>query len=262
MNEKALSREFHRVADAVTVPDDLFPSDLAVRHSHTRRRQRWLGAAAAAALLLVFLITPLGARTVTAAGELIMQYTVRLIRTEMPAESLPYIDAGSVQPGQTVVKDTPGSPKQVAEGLLLSQLEAGWPLPTYRAPGPDARVVRVTTYQQNQTLDTGVTVSWRDSGGALHYTLHRRTEPFAATDLERLRSGEMDAVTVYTNDRKARVEQKSVVLKGQPATATRVGQNWSLYWWYEYGGGSIAGNVDLDELVKIAESLPTLNPAP
>lgn len=258
MNEKALSQELHRVADAVPVPDDLIPADLASRRPRANSRPRWLGAAVAAAVLLVFLATPLGARVVTAAGELIMQYTVKLVRTEQPAQAVPYIDAGSVLPGQTVTKELPNAMRQVAEGFHLRELEPGWPLPAYRAPGPDARVVRVSTYREEKLQTTGINISWQDGGKTLFYSLTRRVEPLSEAALEQLRSSKGGQVLYYTNDQKARVEQKSVVLKGQPALATKVGPNWSLYWYSEDLGGSISGNVELDDLVKIAESLPDL----
>lgn len=255
MTEQELSREMHRVADAVRIPDDLFPSGLLTRRP--RRRPGWLVAAAVAAAVTLFAMTPLGARAVRAATEIIMEYTVRLVRTELPSESVPYLDAGSVQVGETITRDVPGAPKQVATGMLLKDVPPGWPLPASMAPGPDARAVLMDTYKPgtDTLIQHSLHVWWEVGDGRLYYSIHRRTEPMSADELAQLQKPEL---TVYTNDHGIRVEQQDVILKGQPTWATKVGPNWSLYWWHEMGGGSVSGNVPLADLLKVAESLPSL----
>lgn len=47
-------------------------------------------------------------------------------------------------------------------------------------------------------------------------------------------------------------------MKGQPVMATNVEGLWLIEWRDQGGTGSIQGNVELEELLKVAESMPGL----
>ncbi|HWI62555.1 MAG TPA: hypothetical protein VNT75_11990 [Symbiobacteriaceae bacterium] len=251
MNENELTHELHRVANAVPVPDDLYSPELLTRRPKARTRSRWLVAAAAAAALVAFLVTPLGARAVTAASQLIMQYTVKVIKVDKESSPVVSPDTRFIQPGQTLVNEKPGFYKVVATCFLLKELEEKIPLPAYKGPGPEAKVIREIGYkpQSDIAFYTSLSVQWPVDGHTLWYWQVRQESP---------RPAKPETIKVYTYSEVPRVEEKAVTLKGQAATAHKVGKTWSLMWWHEKGGGSIAGDIELDELLKIAESLPEL----
>ncbi|HYF95867.1 MAG TPA: hypothetical protein VD969_26920 [Symbiobacteriaceae bacterium] len=258
MDEKVLTGELHRVAGALPVPAGLFPDGLLARRP--RRRPAWIVAAASAAALTIFLLTPPGGRAIGAASEFFMQFSAKLIKTDKPPESEPYIDTRNLKPGDTIVRDVSAAPKQVATGLRLADLDPAVPLPTYRGPGPDAQVKRIETYRKGtDVLElTTISISWYDQGDYLHLSLVHFTEPLPADLLKRYRSGDLNVVTFYSNDPRDNVEHKAVQFKGQPATAIKVGPLWAVFWVHESGGGSLHGNIELEELLKVAESMPSL----
>lgn len=263
MVERALEQEFHRVADRVAVPTDLFPSDLMAR----QRRRGWRTATVAvAAALTLFLFTAAMGPRLVAAGKYLWHYAVAVIFDEAPSSRLPFLDVGAVQVGQQVSHEALGGLKQVAVGMTLGDLQAAdptWPLPTYLAPGAMDRVVLLATSgPDGERLAEGMTADWEVTLGAeryrIIYSLTRRTQPMTSEELERVRSSSNPPVTVYSNDAKLRVEQQTVKVKGQEATAVQVNGRWSLHWWHAGGGGTLSSNLGLAELIRVADSLEGL----
>jgi hypothetical protein len=265
MNEQLLSHELHRVLDASPVPADLFPPGLTARRI-SKRRSRWLAVASAAAALLIFSLTPLSGNIVDAASEFVMQHTIKWVITDDTKLPAPYVDTTNFQPGQSVTKEEQGAfPRRVFTGIRLSELkqsEPDWPLPAYLPPTDEARVIKFEQYKlghPDQLELRGFSVNWTTEKGSLHYDIARRIEPMAQKELERIRSGKVSPTTIFTNDHAVKTEQKQVTLKGQSAIATSLKPNWFLFWAHEYGTGSLMGtDMPLDELLKVAESLPSL----
>ncbi|MDB4898063.1 MAG: hypothetical protein JWN15_4325 [Firmicutes bacterium] len=265
MNEQILSHELHRVLDASPVPADLFPPGLTARRT-SKRRSRWLVVAAAAVALVIFSLTPVGGNIVDAAGEFLMQHTIRLVITDDTKLPAPFVDITNFQPGQSVTTEEQGAfPRRVYTGIRLSDLkqsEPDLPLPAYLPPTDEARVIKVEQYKlghPDQLELRGFGVSWKTEKGSLHYDIDRRIEPMAQKELERIRSGKVSPITIFTNDHAAKMERKQVTLKGQSAMATYLRPDWILFWAHDYGTGSLMGtDMPLDELLKVAESLPSL----
>ncbi len=262
MNEEILSRELHRVADAAPVPTDLFPPDLLARRARSRR-SRWIAVTATAAAMLLFSISPLGARALSAVGEVFMNLKVILVQGEPPGELArgPGTDISSIQAGETKVLELEEG-RQIYTALTVEELlekRPDFPLPTYLPPGPDAHVVQSETFRQDSEapLFSGINMTWDSDYRQIDYSLYWRTEPLAAEDLQALLSRERIGVTVYATGRE-RLQQQEVTVNGMKATAVGVGYTWSLYWVHEYGGGSLSGNLPLETLIKVAESIPSL----
>lgn len=262
MLEKTLTQEMHRVADAAPVPADLFPRSLKAARRRAPRRLVMAVAAAAAALVL-FAATPLGGRVMATVGQYIMHYTVQVIHSESPETELPFLRADTIGPGQTVVKEptVPGHPRQVGTGMTLAELQQAdpsMPLPTYLAPGADTRIVKLENFRPDSgdLYQRGYTLWWSVPGAdrphMVSYSLWRNMGE------GQLPQAGQPALTFYTTEQGARAGQKVVTIKGQEATATKVGKQWNLMWYNKQVGGFLTSTLPLEELLKVAESLPSL----
>lgn len=262
MLDKLLTQELHRVADAAPVPADLFPPSL--RSARRRAPRRWVMAvAAAAAALVLFGVTPIGSRVLATAGKVVMNAAVRLVYSEDPGTALPYLRTDTIAPGQTAVMEQPGLPRQVGTGYTLGglrQTALDWPLPAYLAPPDEAQVVLGETFQP----DTGalwmrsIYVKWTVTAGERpHVVTYSLTRVVGDHSLPIPGDGK-PAVTMVTNDRDARLVERDVIVKGEPATAIKVANVWHLFWYNSRVGGSLMSTLPLEELVKVAESLPSL----
>jgi hypothetical protein len=67
-------------------------------------------------------------------------------------------------------------------------------------------------------------------------------------------------MTVFTPP--AQTMTRAITVNGQEATAvsTDGGKTWSIYWHTAAAQGFVGGRLPLDELVKVAESMPIVKP--
>jgi hypothetical protein len=254
MLESHLTDELRRVADAVPVPDDLLPAaglKRAVAH-----RRPWTMVAVAAAALLALGFSPLGQNALAAVTHWVMTYRVAVNPGAIPD---PVVDVLTIQYGQTVEEKKDGV-REVHRGVSVADL-AGWPLPVYLGPDPEARAVLTETYREKDgtLLFTTLTLNWQvfmdGASKNLSYGMSRGWIP--AGRLEEVRSGARPGVEIYGVE-ESQVKQQTVSIRGHEATATQVGPTWMLHWWHEGGGGHLVGNVPLEVLLKVAESMPRL----
>jgi hypothetical protein len=252
MNEQALSQELHRVADAAPVPADLFPTGLLARPVTRTRRSGWTIAAAVAAVLLLFALTPPGRGLVSAAGELIMRVTVRRYKpdpTDMSAKPLTW----PKEIGHSTDRTLNGV-KEVMTRLHIRDWPAEWPLPTYNPPDEAAQVYRTQRLraETGELLWTSMRVHWvaaADTKKTLQLSVSRWYGPV---------SRKQPAEIPFMVEKGIKVETVTVKVKGQPATAVHIGESWSIHWGNQTNSGSLSGNVGLEELLKVAESMPDL----
>ncbi len=261
MNEEILSRELHRVADAAPVPTDLFPPDLLARRARSRR-SRWIAVTATAAAMLLFSISPLGARALSAVGEVFMKMKVDLVRVEPSAESA-LGNQWSPEVGETIQAESIDGVRMEVTGLSFTDLlakEPDFPLPTHLPPSADAKVTQTDTFVPgSESVDSRtIGISWRTGGNELFLYLSRRTTPLSPEQIHELAAEIRPGVKIITADPEAEVEQQEVTVNGMTATAVRHGEMWSLFWIGEMEGGSIQGNLPLETLIKVAESIPSL----
>ncbi|MDF2627700.1 MAG: hypothetical protein K0R39_1531 [Symbiobacteriaceae bacterium] len=250
MNEQALSQELHRVADAAPVPADLFLpgllEGLGARPALRRRRSGWLVAAAvAAAVLLIFLVTPPGNRLVSAAGDLVLRITVKREGTDVPKQDYAPL-RWPLAIGESTDQVVNGR-KMVLTRMHRQDWPADLPLPALNPPGDLATIYRQQGFDAStgKLLFTTWEIHW--DGFQLSYRRYPKPRP-----PETMGGGYL---VVPAN---SEVQEETVTLKGQPATAVRAGELWLIQWQHADGAGLISGRVDLDILVKVAESLPEL----
>jgi hypothetical protein len=252
MNEQALSQELHRVADAAPVPADLFPTGLLARPVTRTRRPGWTIVAAVAAVLLLFALTPPGRGLVNAAGELIMRVTVRRYKpdpTDMSARPLTW----PTEIGHSTDRTLNGV-KEVMTRLHLRDWPADWPLPTHNPPDEAAQVYRTQRLraETGEVISVSMRIRWVDAVDHkkfLELQMYRDYGPRPKR--------QPPAIPILVPEGQ-KVTTVSVKVKGQTATAVGIGESWSIQWNNQDGSGSLFGNVELEELLKVAESLPEL----
>lgn len=256
MNEQALSQELHRVADATPVPADLFPAGLLDRPVNRtvirRRRPFWMIAAAVAAVLLLFALTPPGRGLVSAATELVMRVTVRRHKPDPTAfSSRPLTWPKEI--GHSTDRTLDGV-KEVMTRLHFRDWPADWPLPTYNPPDEIAQVYRTQKFQAEtgELMSTTMLLLWAD---AVDNTKRFQLSVFRST--RPLPTNQSAAIPLMV-EKDIKVETVTVKVKGQPATAVHIGESWSVLWSRQTGSGSLSGNVELEELLNVAESMPDL----
>lgn len=254
MLERQLTDELHRVADAVPVPDDLFPAALKLKRAGARRRP-WALVAAAAVALVVLGFTPLGQKAVVATTEWVMTYTVKVYRGVAPHRS---VDVRAIPVGETVEEQVDRI-RRVHRGMAVADL-TDWPLPTYLGPDPSDKAVVTEDYREDGTLiATHLTMDWQVAELGAHKMIGWNVSRGSIPEQQRedIRSGKEPGVTIY-GAKDLTVTQQTVTFKGHEATATLANTTWMLDWWHEGGSGHLYGNIPLEELLKVAESLPTV----
>ena len=254
MLEHYLTNELHRVADAVPVPADLFPAALRLKRAGARRRPWALVAAAAVALVLLG-FTPLGQKAVVATTEWVMTHKVKVMTGAPPHDT----DLRAIQIGETV-EEKGRVAREVHRGVAVADLD-GWPLPTYLGPDPAGKAVLTQVYllEDDNLFSTGLMLDWPVPQLGEHASIayHLTRGGISPRQLEEIRSGKLNVVELY-GLKASQVKQQTVRLKGHEATATLAGTTWMLDWWHEGGSGHLSGNIPLEELLKVAESLPSL----
>jgi hypothetical protein len=254
MLERELTNELHRVANAAPVPDDLFPA--ATRLQRGGAHRSWAIAVAAAVALVAFGFSPLGQKVVDATTQWVMTYTVNVHWGQAPSGG---VDQRTIQIGQTVEEKHKSGSREVHRGVAVADL-TGWSLPTYLAPDPAGTAVLTELYVPNQdeVWATHLMVYYEVPGfdqGFINYQQSRGG--VTARQLDEIRSGKLPGAEIY-GLKPDHVTQQTVSIKGHEATATLMGKTWMLQWWHEGGSGHLSSNLPLEELVKVAESLPSL----
>lgn len=260
MLEQNLSREFHRVADAIPVPDNLMPT---LTGSRPRRVPRLLAAAAvSAAFLLGF--TPWGREAVRAASTWVSSYRVEVVKEARPsADARRLVNLGDLKVGETQEFSGDGLPKMVYRAMTVADLNGEWPLPTHMGPSADTKVILREAYDQGGTtiVGTAIDVGWRVTVDGVERTVgfsfHRSGIETDTDTLSEIQNGERAVMTVDGVSPDS-VKQQPVTVHGREIMATYTGHAWNLLWYHAGGMGRLGGNFGLEELVRIAESLPSL----
>lgn len=256
MNEQALSQELRRVADAAPVPADLFPTGLlerpVTRTTIRGRRPFWMIAAAVAAVLLLFVLTPPGKGLVSAATDLIMRVTVRRYKPD-PTDQSSRPLTWPKEIGHSTDRTLNGV-KEVMTRLSFRDWPADWPLPTYSPPDEIAQVYRTQLFraETGELMSTTMRLLWADAADNT-----KRYQLSVYTSTRPLPTKQPAAIPLMV-PKDVKVETVTVDVKGQPATAVHFGDSWSVQWSSQISSGSLSGNVELEELLKVAESMPDL----
>lgn len=263
MLEQKLAHEFKSVAEAAPVPHDLFPTR---KLAGGRRMPRWATIAAAAAVVLGVGFTPAGQRMVDATTQWVTSYKVVVGPETLPVKQGRAINFADLKTGEIIEYSGDGMPKQVVlvtTAADLPQGEPAWPLPTYLPPEPGARALVTDVYDDaNANVQaTEVQLIWNPTLNgeqkSLSLSVMRIKTGVSPAMLDRIRKGNTPAMRL-DGVNPSEVKQQQVTFLGHEATATYGGGRWTLLWYHAGGSGHLSGNIPLDELLKVAESLPGL----
>jgi hypothetical protein len=253
--------------DPIDPPARLLQPERLVQRQRTLRRR--LSVAAAAVLLAVTAFSPLGAKTLAAAEGLVMTFRLeaapakdtQIVRTEAGDTARPgrlHLKPGGVEEVPTLTLSNGLKRfRTVYRGTTLDEVLQQVPdqaLPTYLAPTAGADAVVVETYDGERINDTTYWVTYPVQAAGQQYELQWRYVPGAP-----LVAGE-PVIMPFTDPGQLRSEPLTV--NGRPATAVSLdqGATWAIPWQADDGQGFVGGNLPLDELRKVAESIPLLQP--
>ncbi len=270
MLEKKLTSEFHRVAGAIEPPAGLYPAERIRRIAPRRRAFGGVGpvtgtVVATAVIGLVWYFWPEAAPLAPApAGEVgaPVQDVVPML-TGFPQPE-------SMQPGEVVEHPAESlgegrmRPRQRGTAYTVEQLAAmDWPVPTYKGPAPDHHALLVETFRrglESGHLEVGwqvetveLRLGWQVEEGFVNLALDRPQEGGSTPE------SPYQAMARKPETRDPAYEFQPVTLKGVGAWGIKDHGSWVLTWRSNGTSGHLwSKTLPLDELVRIAESMPFL----
>jgi hypothetical protein len=250
MLEHLLTAEMQRVGDQLPLPADLFDG---AQLQTDRTSYRWVARAAVTATLVVIAFSPMGHRALAEATRSFMQHTVRILYAANLNHASQVVPFSDIKIGQNLMGRFDEKTQQVLKWSSLAETlrtEPDWVLPKYLSPPQDAKVVRVESrlLRDNELVGYSIDVGWQVVINGNHSMLHYSFSPHTVSL--------PNSPAIYKRESKAQVTPVLVTVKNQPIYAVPMGNTWSIAWINGSSYAVLSGTVPLDELVKVAASIP------